>query len=244
MCRVEQPLLEGGAQLVRLPFQRITRTDFVERAERVAQMTGGRKCLRARERHVGGGGDGQRILRDRRSRARGCGRRYRPVQSAGRGVQNQERAGHKPDRKDEREPGCAAATCRRRMSNAGARMPVGRRNRVRLTVCRLRVCRRKALQALQQRERLFRTDTPLDRTREQTPGVCGVAALKCRDAGLQQLLGFALTLRDRTTRPFDVRSGARVIAIEEQHAGPDADCEFVLTAEIMVEAGEKQVLDL
>ena len=59
----------------------------------------------------------------------------------------------------------------------------------------------------------------------------GVAAVKCGRPGLQQLLTFALAFRDGAAGALDVRAGARVAAIQEQDARPDADCELVLSAE-------------
>ena len=65
-----------------------------------------------------------------------------------------------------------------------------------------------------------------------------------RDAVLQQLFGLALPLGQRAARAFDVGAGTRVVAIEKQRARPDVDRLFVLAGEVVIEAGEQQLLDL
>ena len=57
------------------------------------------------------------------------------------------------------------------------------------------------------------------------------------------ILALTLTLRDGAARALDVGAGPRMAAVEEQDARPDADCELVLSAEIMVESGEEKLLD-
>ena len=84
---------------------------------------------------------------------------------------------------------------------------------------------------------------PFDGGRQQLSRVRGVAALERGHTGLQQFLAFALTLGDRAAGALDVRAGARVRPIKKEDTGPDADCELVLSAEIMVEAGEEEFLD-
>ena len=71
----------------------------------------------------------------------------------------------------------------------------------------------------------------------------GVAALECGCAGLEQFFAFALPLGDGAAGAFDVGAGARVRTIQEEDAGPDADCELVPSAEIMIESGVEQLLD-
>ena len=93
------------------------------------------------------------------------------------------------------------------------------------------------------RQRLFRPRAAFDGRGQQAAGVLGVAAGERRGAGLQQLFPFALPLGDRAARALDVGAGPRVAAIEEEDARPHADCQLVLSAEIMVEAGEQQLLD-
>lgn len=60
---------------------------------------------------------------------------------------------------------------------------------------------------------------------------------------MQQLLAFALPLGDGAPRPLDVRARTRVPAIEKEHARPDADREFVLTREVVIETDEEQLFD-
>ena len=103
--------------------------------------------------------------------------------------------------------------------------------------------RRQPLDALQHRQRFFRPRAALDRRGQQAPGVVGVAAGERGGPGLEQLFPFALPFGDGAARPLDVGAGPRVAAVQEQDPRPDTDCQFVLSAEIMVEAGEEQLLD-
>jgi hypothetical protein len=100
-----------------------------------------------------------------------------------------------------------------------------------------------SVDAIQQRERLVAGGATLDRGRQQRPCLSRVAAIECRGSGVQQLFTLALPLRYRTTRTLDVGLCAGVSAIQEQYARPDADRQFVLSAEVMIESGEKQSLD-
>ena len=79
---------------------------------------------------------------------------------------------------------------------------------------------------------------------QQPARLVAVAALERRDAGLQQLFGFALPLGQRAARPLDVRARPRVAAIEKQRARPDVDGLVVLGGEVVIEAGEQELLDL
>ncbi len=61
---------------------------------------------------------------------------------------------------------------------------------------------------------------------------------------MRQLFGFALPLGEGAPRPIDVRARTGVAAIEKQHAAPHVDRRFVLRREIVIQAGEEQLLDL
>src|SRR5260221_14402671 len=60
---------------------------------------------------------------------------------------------------------------------------------------------------------------------------------------MEQLFAFTVPLGDRAARPLDVGAGPRVAAVQEEDARPDADCELMLSAEIIVEARQEQLLD-
>ena len=60
---------------------------------------------------------------------------------------------------------------------------------------------------------------------------------------MDQGLGNALLLRLRAARAIDVGAGAIVIAIEKEHPGPEVDRLLELTGEIVIEAGDQQILD-
>jgi hypothetical protein len=75
------------------------------------------------------------------------------------------------------------------------------------------------------------------------PRRSGVTTIECRGPGVQELVAFALPFRDRAPRAIDVCLRPRMPAVEEEHAGPDADGQLVLSCEVVVEAGEKQAFD-
>ena len=102
--------------------------------------------------------------------------------------------------------------------------------------------RRQTLETIEDRERLVRLRAALDRGVQQPPRIRRVAALERRGSRLQQL-PFALPLGDRATGTFDVGASAGVAAVEKEDARPNADCQLVLSVEIMVEAGEEKLLD-
>ena len=63
------------------------------------------------------------------------------------------------------------------------------------------------------------------------------------DAVVKQLLRPSLALGERAPRPFNVRAGTRMIAIEEERARPDVDSLIVLPREIVIQTGEEELLD-
>src|SRR5262249_55063194 len=94
------------------------------------------------------------------------------------------------------------------------------------------------------RERFVRGRALHDRLLDQAARLIAFTALEGRDARLQQFLGLTLLLGKRAARPLDVGARPRVAAIEKQRARPDVDGVVVLAREVMVEAGEQQLLDL
>src|SRR5439155_15039906 len=109
---------------------------------------------------------------------------------------------------------------------------------------RLRTDAVEAIQALEKGQRIFRRRAGVDGGLQQAPRFLAVAAVEGRDAGLQQLLRLALPLGERAARALDVGARPRVAAIEKQRAGPHVDGLFVLRREVVIEAGEKKLLDL
>ena len=71
-----------------------------------------------------------------------------------------------------------------------------------------------------------------------------LAAFECSDAVVQQLLGLPLLLSQRASGALDVRACPRVLAIQKQRARPDVDRLSVVGCEVMIEAAQKQALDL
>src|SRR5207247_4273925 len=93
-------------------------------------------------------------------------------------------------------------------------------------------------------KRVFRRCPGIDGSLKKTPCLFRVAAMKSGDAGLQELLRLALALGERASRPFDVRPGTGMAAIQKQRPRPDVDRLFVLAGEIMVETPEEELFDL
>ena len=84
---------------------------------------------------------------------------------------------------------------------------------------------------------------PLDRPAQKVAGLLDLAGVVRRDARVKELLRFALTLGERAARPLDVRASAIVIALQKNHARPDANGAFVLAGEIVIESREQQLFD-
>ena len=61
---------------------------------------------------------------------------------------------------------------------------------------------------------------------------------------MKQFLRLALLFRHRASCALDVRAGARVAAIEEQHPRPDVDGLCVVGGKILIETGKQKALDL
>jgi hypothetical protein len=53
----------------------------------------------------------------------------------------------------------------------------------------------------------------------------------------------ALPLGQAAPRPIDVRASARVTPIEKERSRPDVDRALVSSSEVMIEAGQQQLLD-
>ncbi len=64
-----------------------------------------------------------------------------------------------------------------------------------------------------------------------------------RDSLVDEGLHFALPFGDEAARPIDIGLGAGVAAVEKRDAGPDVDRLIEAAGEILVEAGEQQLLD-
>ena len=60
---------------------------------------------------------------------------------------------------------------------------------------------------------------------------------------MHQRFGNALLLGLRAAGAIDVGARAIVVAIEEQHAGPEVDGRFELAREIVIEPGDQEMLD-
>jgi hypothetical protein len=60
---------------------------------------------------------------------------------------------------------------------------------------------------------------------------------------MEQLLRFTLTFGQRAPGALDVGTGAVMVALEEHDSRPDADRVLVMTREIVIEPGKKQLLD-
>ena len=70
-----------------------------------------------------------------------------------------------------------------------------------------------------------------------------VSPVKRRISGVEQLITFSLPLGDSTARPFDVGTRPCMTAVDEQHARPHVDREFVLFRKVMIEPREQELFD-
>ena len=95
----------------------------------------------------------------------------------------------------------------------------------------------------EQGERFFRRRPMIDGRGDQLTRFRRLPTIECRTADVQQFFALPQPLRYRPTRPLDIGACPRMPTVDEQDAGPDVDREIVLFREIMVEAGEKQLLD-
>ena len=83
----------------------------------------------------------------------------------------------------------------------------------------------------------------LDRLRNQLAGFSRFAAVEGRDSTLQQLLGLPVPLGQRAARTFDVGASPIVPALEKHDTRPDIDRLLELACKIVIETGEKELLD-
>src|SRR5204862_3727794 len=79
------------------------------------------------------------------------------------------------------------------------------------------------VQPTEHRQCFFRGCAPVDGRGEQATRFRSIAAMKRRDALLQQLFRLALPFRERAARPLDVSARTRVIAIEKERPRPHID---------------------
>ena len=97
--------------------------------------------------------------------------------------------------------------------------------------------------AVQHRQGLLVRRAALDGRCQQATGTIDVAVVERLQALVHQRFGFSLPLRQRAARPVDVGPRPIVGAIEEQHARPDVHRVFEPPGEVLVEAGDEQLLD-
>ena len=100
------------------------------------------------------------------------------------------------------------------------------------------------VEPIEQRQRFVRVGSSADRILEESPRLHRLAAVERGQAAIQQLLGLALPLGHGAPGTFDVRARPGMAAVEKQRAGPDVDRLFELGREVVVKAGEQQLLDL
>ena len=101
-----------------------------------------------------------------------------------------------------------------------------------------------AIQAIEHRQRFIGRRTPAHRDVEQPPRFLSVTSLERGDTAMEQFLGLALQLGQRATSPLDVGTSPWVTTIEKERPRPDVDRLFVLGREIVIEAGQEELLDL
>jgi glutamate formiminotransferase len=100
------------------------------------------------------------------------------------------------------------------------------------------------IQTIEDGKRLVRRRALADRRFQQPARFAGLATIERGYAVVQQFFRFPLSLGERASSAIDVRAGAGMIAVQEQCSRPDVDRLIVLSGEIVIEAGEEQLLDL
>jgi hypothetical protein len=85
--------------------------------------------------------------------------------------------------------------------------------------------------------------TAIKRVGDQAAGVGDITGLKRGDALMKNGLRFALQFRLRAAGAIDVGPRAVVMPIEKEGPRPQIDRLFVLAEKILIEPGEKQLLD-
>ena len=83
----------------------------------------------------------------------------------------------------------------------------------------------------------------IERVAQQRAGAHHFALVERFEAFVHERFGDALLLGLRAARAIDVGARPIVVAIEEQHARPEVDGRFELAGEIVIEAGDEQMLD-
>jgi len=83
----------------------------------------------------------------------------------------------------------------------------------------------------------------LQRAREELARFVDFASVVCDDAVVKTFVGLALSLGKRAASPLDVGARTIMMTVEKNNARPDADRALVLSAEIVIESGEEELLD-
>ena len=78
---------------------------------------------------------------------------------------------------------------------------------------------------------------------QEIAGSTEIAASVRIEASVHEFVGLPLPLRERASRPFDVRASTAMATLEERDPGPDVDGLFVLPFEVVVEPGKQEPLD-
>ena len=223
-------------KLIRLRTRRIRDTDAVERTKGIAQVAARVQLAGTLEQCVGGADDGHRFRR-------------RLWQGT--------RIGRHIDEPRQRRGG-TEKHCRRHRNHSHAsrnprpRWPPCRRGRIiGKTPCRnsfalerqIKPGSLELLHPSEQHERLVAGRALIDGTRQQVASAFNLTRLVCVEAAMQELLRFALTLRDRLACAIDVRAGAIVIAIEKDDARPDVDRLFVFRGEVLIQTRNEKFFD-
>lgn len=220
-------------QTVRLRLLRVGWPDLLEGGERIVKVAGAGERETAIERPLC-----PRRQREHRVRCRGqCGwgaeRDDRlPV---GPGLANQHGC-HEQRRDTSRGP---PSTSLKRPAAAILATSAGRR-------CLSFACltpQLEPIEPVQHRQRFVVRRPTIERVVQETTRLLTFAPLERGHAVLKQLLGLALTLRQRAARPIDICARSLMRAVEEQDPRPDVDGLLILPGEIVIEAGEEKPFD-
>jgi hypothetical protein len=97
--------------------------------------------------------------------------------------------------------------------------------------------------AIEDAERQVLRGAAIQRVAEERSGVFDVALVEGHQPFVDERLGLPLPLGLCAPGAFDVGPGPIVMPVEEQHTGPDVDGRFEVAGEVLIQAGNEELLD-
>ena len=221
---------------IRLWTQRIRDTNAVKQTQGITQVSARVQLPGALEQGVGGADNRHRLTTRLGQRTRVGWHIDKPGQG-GRGTEKHRR-GDRNQTDARRDPRPRPPPCGRdRIArNAPCRKSFPLQRQIEPGSLEL-------LHASEQHQRLVTGRALIDGAGQQVARAFNLSRLVRVQSTMQELLRFALALRDRLACAIDVRAGAVVIAIEKDDARPDVDRLFVFPGEIVIQTRNEKFFD-